>query len=112
MIKMVEKITLEEQVIEIENAIHKIHLNKLTDLDTYIKNLTNLAKGEAEVRTKLSKEGLGKHEVKRLGEMAKTYVNEKNIIREIRYAIKLVNMEEQRLRELKARLLAEQTLRR
>ena len=97
---------LERRIGEIEEQIHKLHVYKLVSMNSYIKHLTELAEGEAGVRKKLEEKGLDKDEVKRLGELAKTYLTEKNIIREIRYAIGLVKQEEQRLRDMKAELTA------
>jgi len=98
---------IEQEIIEIEDAIHKIHLNRLTNIDEYIKELLELAKGEKEVRKELQEEDLSATEIKRLTALAKTYLDEKNIIREIRYTIKLTDLEEQRLNTMKAKLTAQ-----
>lgn len=103
---MSEPLTLEREINELEEAIHKCHLHKLLELDIYMRELETLAEGEKEVRIELGEKGLDKDEVKRLSEKAKCYVNEKNIIREIRYAVKLIDLEEQRLRDKKAELSA------
>jgi len=102
--------TLEEQIQQIEEAIHKVHLHKLTHLDAYIQELQRLATEEEGTRTLLENRGLDLVEIKRLSEVAKAIVAQKNIIREIRYAIKILDNEEQRLRELKAELFARKRL--
>lgn len=101
-----EPLTLEKEIDDLEKAIHNCHLHRLLNLDNYMKALEILAKGESDVRGELGEKGLDKDEVKRLSEMAKCYVNEKNIIREIRYAVKLIDVEEQRLRDKKAEVMA------
>ena len=108
---MSENEIIERQIRELEEAVHQIHMNKLTRIDEYIKRLMELAKGEADVRKELSKAGTDSEEVKRLVGLAKTYVNEKNILREIRYTIKLTDIEEQRLNLMKAQLLAQKARR-
>jgi len=108
---MSENEITERRIAEIEEAIHQIHMNKLVNIDEYIKKLKELAAGEASVRDELGKAGTDSEEVKRLVGLAKTYVNEKNILREIRYTIKLTDIEEQRLETMKAKLLAQKVRR-
>ena len=102
---------LQRQIDEIEEQIHKLHVHKLVSLDAYLTRLEELADGEAKVRKELEEKDLDKNEVKRLSEVAKSFLNEKNIIREIRYAVGLIKQEEQRLRDLKAELTSQQARR-
>lgn len=95
----------ERQIRELQEAIHKIHLHKLVNLDNYMSELERLSKGEEEARGKLEVASTIV-DIKRWGEVGKSYVNQKNIIREIRYAIKLSEDEEQRLRDIIAAMKA------
>lgn len=96
--------TIEEKIAEIEQLIHEIHKDKLVNVREYIKTLHDLSDGEAKVRDQLAScEG---KDVKRYAEIARTWLDQKNILREVRYAIRLLEEEEKIVREEKLKIEA------
>lgn len=87
------------------DKLFEIKQMKYMRMQEYIRKLEELAKGEAGARGNIEKAGKA-WEVKKWEAVAKAFVNEKNILREVRYAVKLLEQEEGKIRFLISKLEA------
>uniref|UniRef100_A0A6M3XMJ9 Uncharacterized protein n=1 Tax=viral metagenome TaxID=1070528 RepID=A0A6M3XMJ9_9ZZZZ len=93
---MEEPKTRRERIQFLFDKIFELRKEKLMKMEEYINELKQLAQGEANAREEIKKADK-MWEVKKWDAVAKSYVSEKNIIREIRFAVKLLMQEEGKL---------------
>jgi len=86
---------LEEQIKQIEEAIHKVHLHKLISLDEYLTKIEEFDKLMADAKDNFQ---------------LKVVNSRKSLMKEYRLILKSLNDEEVRLREMKAELFARKRL--
>jgi len=94
-------LSIEEKIEEMQQMIHEIKKEKLVNIREFIKELNRLAEGERKARESLI--NCDQEDVKRYTEVARTWTSEKGIIRETRFAIRLIEEEEKYVRELIAK---------
>jgi len=91
-----------DKIAELQQLIHEIHKDKLVNIRNYIQELHRLSDGEESARNKMEK--CDNSDIKRWAEIGKTWMNQKNILREIRYAIRLLDEEEKRVNTMIAKI--------
>jgi len=81
------------------SKIKDVKMNKITKIDEFIRTIQKIMLKQVEVRNSMEEQvELGNHKgVKSLSLVHKALLDEKNTLREIRYAIKLLENDEGRL---------------
>ena len=81
------------------SEIKKVKMNRITKIDEFIKTIQKIMLKQVEVRNSMEDQAeRGNHKgVKSLSLVHKALLDEKNTLREIRYAIKLLENDEGRL---------------
>lgn len=98
-----KEMTEDEQIKELQRMIHKIEREKLAHIAEVIKEFKRLSKGIENARKKLANAGT-KNEIARERHVVQSWVAQKNIVKELRLAIKALNDEKKELRVRVARL--------
>jgi hypothetical protein len=93
--------TTEEQFAELDAKLHAISMFKLGKVAEFIMEIERLSKGVEDARTELIK--CDSKEVKRWQAVISSWIGQKQVFREIRFAIKMKEAEEQKLRDLRAK---------
>jgi len=94
--------TLGEQIAELKQLIHEMHKEKLVNVQAYFAEIARMGGGIEKSRKRLLDCDL--KEVKRMKEVLKSWIDQKNVLKERRFAIGLLRQEEARVRTLIARL--------
>ncbi len=89
--------------------IYKIKEFKVKGITEYYNKIQELAVSEANIRKELGKVGLTKLEIERLKALITAYGSEKNIWKEHRYALKMLDQEEGRLWVRIAKIMKEES---
>ena len=89
---------------ELEQKILEIKKQKLLNMGNYVSYMTELAKGIAETRQKM--DGItDKEELDNLKAQIMAFSSEKDILKEMRFALKFLETEEAKIAYEKARLM-------
>jgi septal ring factor EnvC (AmiA/AmiB activator) len=95
-----------EQIKELEMMIHELRKDRLVNIANFLAKMHEISKGIEGARSKLENDKMTMTDVKRCQAIAKTWVDQKNTLKESRYVVGLIQKEEKALRARKARLEA------
>ncbi len=96
---------LEDKLEWLDQILHEIKKDKLVNLKTYLLEVARLARGQEGVREEARKI-TDKVSVERVKLIAKSWVDEKNILKEARLAFRLLKFEEEDVELLRIKVKA------
>lgn len=85
-----------EEIAELQRIIHQTRKKKLLKIQEYVKKIEEVAEGLKTARKNLENAGT-KNEITKWRHVCAMWGKEKDIIKEIRFSIKLINDEEKKL---------------
>lgn len=85
-----------EEIAELQRMIHKIRKQKLLKIEAFVKEIDRISKGLEAARVKL-KGANSKNEITKWRHVCAMWGKQKDVIKEMRYSIKLINEEDAKL---------------
>lgn len=85
-----------EEIAELQRIIHQTRKKKLLKIQNYVEKIEEVAKGLKKARKNLENAGT-KNEITKWRHVCAMWGKEKDIIKEVRFSIKVINAEEAKL---------------